>query len=273
MTLAEQILAIGNLSELHTDNITTLVAAVNEIYDGAVKSIVKTDTTGLIDTYTITYGDDTTATFTVTNGAKGDTGEKGDKGDAGEKGDSYVLTEDDKQEVADTVKAEVPLVKVAEQPTFANDNTEFTDTSTIYVLPDNYMWAYMRKSVPTEEERIPNFTNLVASDFSNVEFDKRISSSENTSTFVGGICLPAYMDIVGGDIIRIKLTESNFSTNYTRILFYNTLNARLNNQDTVPINDIYIKDNITFADDVMTLTIPETINGGPPLKNANQSIH
>ena len=83
MTLAEQILAIGNLSELHTDNITTLVAAVNEIYDGAVKSIVKTDTTGLIDTYTITYGDDSTAAFTVTNGATGATGATGAKGDTG----------------------------------------------------------------------------------------------------------------------------------------------------------------------------------------------
>ena len=40
-----------------------------------IATIEKTDTTGLVDTYTITYDDETTKTFTVTNGAKGDTGD------------------------------------------------------------------------------------------------------------------------------------------------------------------------------------------------------
>lgn len=40
-----------------------------------ITSIVKTDTVGLVDTYTITYSNSTTTTFTVTNGAKGDTGD------------------------------------------------------------------------------------------------------------------------------------------------------------------------------------------------------
>lgn len=38
-----------------------------------IKSITKTATSGLIDTYTITFTDDTTATFTVTNGEDGKT--------------------------------------------------------------------------------------------------------------------------------------------------------------------------------------------------------
>ena len=33
-----------------------------------IQSIVKTSTSGLVDTYTVTYDDDTTTTFTVTNG-------------------------------------------------------------------------------------------------------------------------------------------------------------------------------------------------------------
>jgi len=41
---------------------------------GGIASIAKTSTSGLVDTYTITYADTTTSTFTVTNGAKGDTG-------------------------------------------------------------------------------------------------------------------------------------------------------------------------------------------------------
>lgn len=42
---------------------------------GGIQSIAKTATAGLVDTYTITYADTTTSTFTVTNGAKGDTGD------------------------------------------------------------------------------------------------------------------------------------------------------------------------------------------------------
>ena len=40
-----------------------------------ISSVAKTGTSGLVDTYTITYNDNTTSTFTVTNGAKGDTGD------------------------------------------------------------------------------------------------------------------------------------------------------------------------------------------------------
>lgn len=42
---------------------------------GGIASIAKTGTSGLVDTYTITYADTTTSTFTVTNGAKGDRGD------------------------------------------------------------------------------------------------------------------------------------------------------------------------------------------------------
>ncbi len=44
---------------------------------GGIQSIAKTSTTGtnpVVDTYTITYADETTSTFTVTNGVKGDQG-------------------------------------------------------------------------------------------------------------------------------------------------------------------------------------------------------
>lgn len=46
---------------------------------GIVK-IEKTSTSGLVDTYTITFTDNTTTTFTVTNGEKGDTGNTGATG-------------------------------------------------------------------------------------------------------------------------------------------------------------------------------------------------
>lgn len=45
-----------------------------------IVSITKTATTGLVDTYTITYTDGTTSTFTVTNGADGEDGQDGADG-------------------------------------------------------------------------------------------------------------------------------------------------------------------------------------------------
>lgn len=40
-----------------------------------ISSITKTGTSGLVDTYTITYSDNTTSTFTVTNGSNGTNGD------------------------------------------------------------------------------------------------------------------------------------------------------------------------------------------------------
>ena len=54
-----------------------------------ISSIVKTSTDGLVDTYTITYSDNTTTTFVVTNGAQGIQGIQGEKG---EDGHSPVIT-------------------------------------------------------------------------------------------------------------------------------------------------------------------------------------
>lgn len=51
-----------------------------------ITSIEKTGTSGLVDTYTITFDDETTETFTVTNGAKGDKGNTGSTGPQGEQG-------------------------------------------------------------------------------------------------------------------------------------------------------------------------------------------
>lgn len=42
-----------------------------------IASIIKTGTSGLVDTYTITYTDNTTSTFEVTNGAQGEQGPSG----------------------------------------------------------------------------------------------------------------------------------------------------------------------------------------------------
>lgn len=53
---------------------------------GGISTIAKTSSSGtnpVVDTYTITYADGTSSTFTVTNGLKGDTGSQGVQGPAG----------------------------------------------------------------------------------------------------------------------------------------------------------------------------------------------
>ena len=55
----------------------------------SIVSIEKTATNGLIDTYTITYSDDTTSTFVVVNG---ENGERGLQGLPGEDGEAPVIT-------------------------------------------------------------------------------------------------------------------------------------------------------------------------------------
>lgn len=52
----------------------------------SIQKIEKTSTQGLVDTYTITYTDATTSTFTITNGQDGEDGAPGQAGTPGENG-------------------------------------------------------------------------------------------------------------------------------------------------------------------------------------------
>lgn len=63
----------GTMVVTLADNTTTTVNVEN---GKGISSIAKVSTAGLVDTYQITYNDNSTpTTFTVTNGAKGDTGD------------------------------------------------------------------------------------------------------------------------------------------------------------------------------------------------------
>ncbi len=57
-----------------------------------IASISKTNTEGLVDTYTITYTNGETTTFTVTNGSAGEQGIQGIQGEKGEDGRTPVIT-------------------------------------------------------------------------------------------------------------------------------------------------------------------------------------
>ena len=79
-----------------------------------ISTIQKTSTSGLVDTYTITFTDGTTMTYTVTNGEKG------------EPGNDYILTNQDKADIANLV-SDFFIVNVSEtEPVIvANKNTRY----------------------------------------------------------------------------------------------------------------------------------------------------
>lgn len=189
--------AIGDLSTLETASKTDLVSAINEVVKSSSSDSVQNGSDGFSPTATVEQTDtgavititdkDGTTTATVTNGKDGVDGAKGDKGDPGE---DYVLTDADKTEIA----AKVPLVKVAEQPTFVNDVSECTDTSKVYVLPDGFIYAYLPFSGSS-------YTNLAGT----ISYDKRLSSSGKiSSTAMTGAAVTDFIAVKEGDIVRVK---------------------------------------------------------------------
>ena len=81
-------------------------------------------------------------------------------------------------ELIENVAEKVPYVKVAEQPTFVNSVSEMKDTSKMYVLnSDGMFYAYKQRTVATEGETKPNFTNLMDNPNSYVKPQSRYSSS------------------------------------------------------------------------------------------------
>lgn len=101
--------------------------------------------------FVVELTDGTVETFFVRNGNKGSNGYTPIVGV-----DYY--TETDKAEFSQYIASE--LAKRGQlTPEFANDVSECTDQSKLYVLPDGYIYAYLANK--TEGGKVPNFTNLM----------------------------------------------------------------------------------------------------------------
>lgn len=79
----------GHLIVTYTDDTVFDAGQVRGETGVGISSIKKTSTKGLVDTYTITYTNGNTATFTVTNGAQG---AQGIQGEAGKDGKTPVIS-------------------------------------------------------------------------------------------------------------------------------------------------------------------------------------
>ncbi len=77
----------GDLIVIMTDGTERNMGSTKGEQGNGIESIIKTSTSGLVDTYTITFTGGGTSTFTVTNGERGARGPQGIQGIRGEKGE------------------------------------------------------------------------------------------------------------------------------------------------------------------------------------------
>lgn len=103
------------------------------------------------------------------------------------------------------VAEQVPIVKVAEQPTFVNDISECADTTKMYVLPNGHLAAYMTSKVTTEGSTVPNFTNIFnAANGAYIKDGYRYSSSSASFKEAATDCA-----------VIVPIVVANASTNVT----------------------------------------------------------
>lgn len=195
-------------------------------------------------------------TLTIKNGSKGADGYTPIRG-------TDYWTENDKVDIIEEVKAEVPLVKTAERPIFVNSVDEMTDTSKVYVMPDGYLYAYMTKEVVVEAEDL--FQN------SGYQLNYRHSSS-GVSAQTGAVCsgFISIADAQANDYkLRIKgLPIANLAyatgNGYNRIAYYKT-NGQLDTgrvfHFAYPIGSVYLPVELD-GDDVL-VTLNQQVNGNP----------
>ena len=142
------------------------------------------------------------------------------------KGVDY-YTEADKAEFSAYIASE--LAKRGQiKPEFAQTISECTDTSKLYVLPDNLIYAYMYAEVP-----VGGYTNMVdttSDDFHagqryNAQAAITSSSIENDKCFVSNM-----FAIKSGDVLRIKGVRASTSSTATAPVF---VAARLKADGTI----------------------------------------
>ena len=136
------------------------------------------------------------------------------------KGVDY-YTEADKSELSEYIASE--LAKRGQlKPEFANSVDECTDTSKLYVLPDNMIWAYM---LTETEVTIGGYTNLVEGkllpnyriSITSAPVLKQSNGIASTATSATELY---YIPVKGGDVIRVNKTiNPHFQTGYARIAY------------------------------------------------------
>ena len=114
-----------------------------------IQKIEKTGTEGLVDTYTITYTNGQTTTYTVTNGADGEKGDTGDKGEPGQN-----ATDDQVEKAVEKYFETNPPIDNQEMLEKSIENYyALRRTGKIY---QTKLWKFASNPTPTGEKLLDN---------------------------------------------------------------------------------------------------------------------
>jgi hypothetical protein len=180
----------------------------------------------------VTFSDD--KTLTIKNGRDGENGLPGDDGYTPVKGVDYD-TPEDRAEIEAYIATE--LAKRGQlKPEFANDISECEDETKLYVLPDGYIYAYMKAETATvggwSENLVPTSIDTDGSIFNGKGYKDgtRLNSSgvvttQNDSTSIG------FIPCKKGDKFRITGVYFGHSQNgptvYAYISIYNASKTKI----------------------------------------------
>ncbi len=130
-----------------------------------------------------------TLSFSIGDKVKSVVIEDGINGYSPQKGVDY-FTEEDVEKISSSIEEnlrEELASSIGLKPEFANDISECTDTSKLYVLPDNFIYAYLKKHILYT----PNFFDLSKGS----QINRRINSSYEEVDY-NGIVLTDFIDVV-----------------------------------------------------------------------------
>ena len=187
---------IGDLDELNTEAKENLVAAVNEVAK-----------TGKLDASKLSEAIDTALAQAKESGEfdgkDGEPGAPGKDGYTPVKGVDY-YTEEDKAGYSELIAAELAR-RGQLKPEFANSVEGCTDTSKLYVLPDNFLYAYMTRETSTEP------TELY--DPAAATLDERHSGTPGSVVSGAGYVMTDYIpvDMAASTPVLLKVTCNGFN--------------------------------------------------------------
>ncbi len=220
----EEILAL----DPYISGITTNALIASDVIGGfsdtneagvGIEKIEKTSTSGLVDTYTITYTDGSTSTYTVTNGKDGTNGSDGINGADGQDGKSAYQSYLDNGGTLSEAEWVASLAQGA--PEFVDSVEDMVDTSKVYVnTDDGTIWVYGEVTytkTSTNQVFVSKDANGNIYNGKGYKYGYRFNTASvetvETYSLISGF-IP-----YSGEVIRFQVDHNNvsFSSNYVKL--------------------------------------------------------
>lgn len=242
----------------YIDGVNTSVKAQGNDGKG-ISSVAKTSTSGLVDTYTITFTDYTKTTFSVKNGRDGIDGIDGA---------DYILNDSDKAEIAEKVNG----ATLVYSPKIVASTDEMSDTNKCYVLESTKtLWTNYYKEETTEKKQVK--VDVVATTDNPATDGYQLGSDGATGTANSSATVSPYINIgqYDGQTItlyfsRLQWIHENTADKKYRVSLYDSTQTHIATYFSTQGGSNYwkeIQQNSTINSDgtaTLTLEIPRTVN-------------